>query len=104
MLAISFVAKEQNEWIEKIISVFLSGMSHTQRRLKKWNDMAEKLQGEFFPSQKSKYRVTLIAFSHTKPINQKVITDFLLKQAGGTVLIETWKNAIVAKEKHGKRK
>lgn len=57
--------------------------------------MKEKITGEFYPAKKSKHRVTMIVVSHTKPINQKKIISFLLKQAGQTVKIETYKNAIV---------
>lgn len=54
--------------------------------------MKEKIQGEFYPSNKSKHRVTVIGIEHTKPINQKKITDFLTKLAGGTVKVMTYKN------------
>lgn len=58
--------------------------------------MKENIQGEFHPAQKSKHRVTVIAISHTKPINQRKITSFLRKLAGGTVKVLTYKNAVLA--------
>jgi len=60
--------------------------------------MKEILEGEFFPAQKSKQRVTVIGIEHTKPINRKKVVDFLKKQAGGTVKVATYKNAIITED------
>ena len=59
--------------------------------------MKEKLTGEFDPAMKSKHRVTVIALTHTKPINHRKVTAFLEKQGGGTVKVHTYKNAVIDK-------
>ncbi len=60
--------------------------------------MKEKLSGEFYPSMKSKHRVTIICLEHTRPVNQRRIEAFLKKLSGGSVKVMVYKNGKVSEE------
>ena len=59
----------------------------------------EILQGEFYPSQKSKKRVTIVIIENTRQIDQQKITDFLTKLTDGRITIATYKNAVIDNKK-----
>lgn len=55
----------------------------------------EHIDGEFYPSKKSKHRVTVIGIMHTTPLNRRKIEDFFIELGKGTaaITIVTYKNA-----------
>lgn len=57
----------------------------------------ETIDGEFFPSRKSKHKVTVIGIAHDVPINRRKVEDFfiLLVKGRATVKIVTYKNAVI---------
>lgn len=60
----------------------------------------EKLKGHANPGMKSKHRVTIIGFAHTKPINHSKLQSLLTKFMGGgnyAILASTYRNADLPK-------